>query len=55
MDDRHMDGTEGYEEYQRGSDPMEMPDFGTPSTDAMLVGPRPAAAVPGEGRSAGST
>ena len=39
MDDSHMDGTDGYEEYQCGPDPMEMPDFGIgPSIGYSLLG-----------------
>ena len=36
MDDRHMDNMEGYEEYQRDLDPMEMPYFGTPSMNSNI-------------------
>lgn len=36
-----MDGTEGYEEYQHGPNPMEMLDFGTSSTDGNIGGSMP--------------
>lgn len=38
MDDRHMDGTEGYKEYQGGSEPMGTLEFSPAPTDGNIGG-----------------